>query len=144
MDPRSIEELKARYYSIARTLILSRGVEGSANHPLVKEPYNKELEIQRKRSLHLALTRSKQLEIEEQDVLAEAFRIKEARRQEAERKELLREDSKHAGGLGRTSTGLASFDKFMKCAPGVYLRSQLLKSVSTQQMQQLGPRGNKR
>lgn len=44
--PRSVEDLKARYYSVARQLLVERegGETGIANHVLIKHPYNAEQE----------------------------------------------------------------------------------------------------
>ncbi|XP_078429620.1 myb-like transcription factor family protein isoform X2 [Wolffia australiana] len=59
---RSVEELKSRYYSVSRALIISRAQSAVdvANHPLVKEPYNTATEIERKRALGALLSQTKQ------------------------------------------------------------------------------------
>ena len=43
---RSMEDLKGRYYTIARQLLVARegGAEQVANHTLVKHPFNAETE----------------------------------------------------------------------------------------------------
>ena len=43
---RTVEDLKARYYTIARQLLIARegGIENVANHTIVKHPFNAETE----------------------------------------------------------------------------------------------------
>lgn len=78
---RSVEELKSRYYTVYRSLLIARAQspEDVANHPLVKERYNPAQEAERKRALASVLTLTKQQEQRETEVLAEAKRIAEAR-----------------------------------------------------------------
>ena len=40
--PRSVEDIKARYYSLARQLLTGRdgGVQGVGNQAIIKHPYN--------------------------------------------------------------------------------------------------------
>ena len=40
--PRTVEDIKARYYAIARQLLTGRdgGAEGVGNHAIIKHPYN--------------------------------------------------------------------------------------------------------
>ncbi|KAL9255433.1 SWR1-complex protein 4-like protein, partial [Drosera capensis] len=79
---RSIEELKERYYNVSRAILVARAASPTdiAGHPLVKDPYNAEHEIERKRALSLVLSQTKQQERRDAEVLAEAKRILEARR----------------------------------------------------------------
>ncbi|KAJ7524465.1 hypothetical protein O6H91_17G007100 [Diphasiastrum complanatum] len=78
---RSVEELKNRYYSVAKTIVLARAAtpEDVADHTLVKDTYNMQYEVERKRALGIMLSQSRQQEREDAEVLAEARRIMEAR-----------------------------------------------------------------
>lgn len=60
--PRSIEDIKGRYYSIARQLVVGRegGPETAANQTLVRHPYDPRAERERKKGLELLLARSQQ------------------------------------------------------------------------------------
>ncbi|KAK4476867.1 hypothetical protein RD792_016031 [Penstemon davidsonii] len=79
---RTVEELKHRYYSVSRTILIARAPSPSdvAGHPLVKDPYNETQEKERKRSLALVLSHTKQQERRDVEVLAEAKRISVARK----------------------------------------------------------------
>lgn len=79
--PRSVEELKSRYYSAAKAIVLARAAspEDVADHALVKESYNTAHEIERKRALGAVLSQSRQQEREDAEVLAEAKRISDSR-----------------------------------------------------------------
>ncbi|KAL3814453.1 hypothetical protein ACJIZ3_015721 [Penstemon smallii] len=79
---RTVEELKHRYYSVSRTILIARAPSPSdvAGHPLVKEPYNETQEKERKRALALVLSHTKQQERRDVEVLAEAKRISVARK----------------------------------------------------------------
>ena len=83
-QPRSIEDIKARYYSVARQLLLGRegGPDAVANHPLVKHPYSGQHERDRKKGLELLLKRTPEQDAEEDAILAEASKIEARRRQE--------------------------------------------------------------
>ncbi|KAK3194338.1 hypothetical protein Dsin_025648 [Dipteronia sinensis] len=78
---RTVEELKDRYYSVSRAILIARAPSpGDVSvHPLVKEPYNVSLETERKRALSMVLSQTKQQERKDAEVLAEAKRIAEAR-----------------------------------------------------------------
>mmetsp|Transcript_8824 Transcript_8824/g.18876 ORF Transcript_8824/g.18876 Transcript_8824/m.18876 type:complete len:443 (+) Transcript_8824:44-1372(+) len=82
---RSLEDLKDRYYSIARRLLVARegGEAAVANHVLVKHPFNRQHEAERKAAIHLLLTRGAGQVQEENVILAEARQIEERRRSEA-------------------------------------------------------------
>eukprot|EP00826_Nyctotherus_ovalis_P049573 TRINITY_DN6005_c0_g3_i1.p1 TRINITY_DN6005_c0_g3~~TRINITY_DN6005_c0_g3_i1.p1 ORF type:complete len:541 (+),score=206.40 TRINITY_DN6005_c0_g3_i1:109-1731(+) len=54
---RSIEELKTRYYSVARMLLENRG---DVNHPVVRRPYNAEYELRRKSNLQKFYSRTQE------------------------------------------------------------------------------------
>jgi hypothetical protein len=57
--PRSVEELKERYYTIGRKLMVARegGEAAVANQLLIKYPYNAQHERARKQAFHTLLTR---------------------------------------------------------------------------------------
>lgn len=78
---RSVEELKNRYYSVSRAILVARAPSPGdvSGHPLVKEPYNVTQEIERKRALSMVLSQTKQQERKDAEVLAEAKRITESR-----------------------------------------------------------------
>ncbi|KAL3691938.1 hypothetical protein R1sor_005589 [Riccia sorocarpa] len=90
---RTVEELKERYYSAARAIVLSRTgpAEDVTDHPLVKETYSIQYETERKKALGVLLSQSRQKEREDAEILAEAKRITEARlaTKKAEEAELL-------------------------------------------------------
>ncbi|XP_058199441.1 SWR1-complex protein 4 isoform X1 [Rhododendron vialii] len=78
---RTVEELKDRYYSVCRAILLARAASPGdvSGHPLVKEPYNVSHEIDRKRALSMVLSQTKQQERKDAEVLAEAKRITDSR-----------------------------------------------------------------
>ncbi|KAI5398975.1 swr complex subunit [Lathyrus oleraceus] len=78
---RTVEELKDRYYSVSRAILIARNPSSrdGAVDPLVKEPYNVSQEIKRKRALSLILSQTKRQERIDEEVLAEAKRISELR-----------------------------------------------------------------
>lgn len=83
--PRSIEDLKGRYYSVARQLLVGR--EGTAdtvaNNVLVKHPYSVQNEKDRKEGLEILFKRNPQQDAEEEEVLQEAIKIEAKRRAES-------------------------------------------------------------
>ncbi|XWS36067.1 hypothetical protein CRYUN_Cryun20dG0051900 [Craigia yunnanensis] len=78
---RTVEELKDRYYSVSRAILIVRAPSPGevAGHPLVKEPYNVSQETERKRALSMVLSQTKHQERKDAEVLAEAKRIAESR-----------------------------------------------------------------
>lgn len=78
---RTVEELKNRYYSVSRAILIARAPSPAdvSGHPLVKEPYNVSQEIERKRALSMVLSQTKHQERKDAEVLAEAKRISESR-----------------------------------------------------------------
>ncbi|KAH7578208.1 hypothetical protein ACOSQ2_000591 [Xanthoceras sorbifolium] len=78
---RTVEELKDRYYSVSRAILIARAPSAGdvSGHPLVKEPYNVSQETERKRALSMVLSQTKQQERKDAEVLAEARRIAELR-----------------------------------------------------------------
>eukprot|EP00894_Picocystis_sp_ML_P004594 jgi/Pico_ML_1/55111/g858.t1 len=83
---RSVEDLKERYYTVARRLVVARegDPQAVAHHPLVKQAYNAQHERTRKKALGLMLSRSGREEREEESILARARQIEERRMKEAE------------------------------------------------------------
>ncbi|XP_019422050.1 PREDICTED: SWR1-complex protein 4-like isoform X2 [Lupinus angustifolius] len=78
---RTVEELKDRYYSVCRAILIARAPSSGdvAANPLVKEPYNVSQEIERKRALSMVLSQTRQQERRDEEVLVEAKRIVELR-----------------------------------------------------------------
>ncbi|KAI3787479.1 hypothetical protein L1987_41980 [Smallanthus sonchifolius] len=78
---RSVEELKNRYYSVSRAILIARAPSPAdvSGHPLVKEPYNISQEIDRKRALSMVLSQTKQQERKDAEILSEAKKIMESR-----------------------------------------------------------------
>ncbi|RDX60234.1 SWR1-complex protein 4 [Mucuna pruriens] len=78
---RTVEELKDRYYSVSRAVLVARAPSSGdvAAHPLVKEPYNVSQEMERKRALSMVLSQTRQQERRDEEVLVEAKRIAESR-----------------------------------------------------------------
>ncbi|CAB4302423.1 unnamed protein product [Prunus armeniaca] len=78
---RTVEELKDRYYSVSRAILMARAASPAdvSGHPIVKEPYKVAQERERKRALSMVLSQTKHQERKDAEVLAEAKRIAEAR-----------------------------------------------------------------
>ncbi|VAH21890.1 unnamed protein product [Triticum turgidum subsp. durum] len=78
---RSVEDLKSRYYSVTRALLIARArsFDEVAGNPLVKETFNAAHETERKRALSALFSQTKQQERKDAEVLAEAKRIMESR-----------------------------------------------------------------
>ncbi|XP_039043635.1 SWR1-complex protein 4-like [Hibiscus syriacus] len=78
---RTVEELKDRYYSVSRAILVARAPSPGevTGHPLVKEPYKVTQEIERKRALSMVLSQTKHQGRKDAEVLAEAKRIAESR-----------------------------------------------------------------
>ena len=83
---RSVEEMKARYYEIARALLEARAdvPEEAAAHPLLKDPFNADAERDRKLALADQMERTNALEREEQNILDEVKAIERRRSAEAQ------------------------------------------------------------
>lgn len=78
---RTVEELKDRYYSVSRAILIARAPSPAevSGHPLVKDSYNVSQEVERKRALSMVLSQTKHQERKDAEVLAEAKRITESR-----------------------------------------------------------------
>ncbi|GFZ04489.1 myb-like transcription factor family protein [Actinidia rufa] len=78
---RTVEELKDRYYSVSRNILIARASspDDVSGHSIVKEPYNISQEIERKRALSMVLSQTKHQERKDTEVLTEAKRISESR-----------------------------------------------------------------
>ncbi|XP_023004539.1 SWR1-complex protein 4-like [Cucurbita maxima] len=81
---RTVEELKERYYRASRAILAAREPmpRESSGNPLAKDPYNVSQETERKRALSMVLSQTKQQERKDAEVLAEAKKITESRRDE--------------------------------------------------------------
>ncbi|KAL8161093.1 hypothetical protein V2J09_012582 [Rumex salicifolius] len=80
-SPRTMEELKDRYYSVSRAILAARASSPAdmSGHPFIKEPYNAQQEVERKRALSMFLSLTKHQDRKDTEVLAEAKRITESR-----------------------------------------------------------------
>ena len=83
---RSVDQLKARYYGLAHTLILSRSesVEQAAHKELVKNPYNASAEADRRDLLTGLLTRTTSAQVDEDALLAAAAQVEARRKSEVD------------------------------------------------------------
>jgi hypothetical protein len=54
---RTVDEIKERYYSIARAILIN---QGNKDHPIVTKPFNFEAEVRRKNELEKFMMRTKQ------------------------------------------------------------------------------------
>ena len=54
---RSVDELKDRYYTVAKALLQAKG---DASHPIVTRPFNFEQELRRKNNLEKIFMRTKE------------------------------------------------------------------------------------
>ncbi|KFM25038.1 DNA methyltransferase 1-associated protein 1 [Auxenochlorella protothecoides] len=102
---RSMEDLKERYYAVQRDLLVGRagGPEPVAHEPLVRHPYNRQHEQERKKGLELLLDRTKEQEEAESRVLAEAAAIESARKEEEAAR---RASAEHGGSPGPGGLGV--------------------------------------
>ncbi|XP_021769994.1 SWR1-complex protein 4-like isoform X1 [Chenopodium quinoa] len=150
-SPRTVEELKDRYYSVTRALLIARAPSPAdvSGHPLIKEPYNAKQETERKRALSMVLSQTKHQERKDAEILAEAKRIQEARllAKEAEESELLAtsdvgadaDRTAHPGSVSPISAAPAAADNAATLASlrsmRVYLRTyaldQMVQAVSS-------------
>ncbi|KAF3328355.1 SWR1-complex protein 4 [Carex littledalei] len=74
-NDRTVEELKSRYYSVTRKLLIARAAspDDVANHPLVKEQFNAKHETERKRALSAVLSQTKQQERKDSEAIKYVF-----------------------------------------------------------------------
>ena len=81
---RTVEDLKVRYYSIAKTLIEARAEspEEAAAHQIVKMPFNAQHELDRKVALNTLLNRTNGEMKEEAEILKRVREIEKRRRTE--------------------------------------------------------------
>ncbi|XP_021768681.1 SWR1-complex protein 4-like isoform X1 [Chenopodium quinoa] len=142
---RTVEELKDRYYSVTRALLIARAPSPAdvSGHPLIKEPYNAKQETERKRALSMVLSQTKHQERKDAEVLAEAKRIQEARllAKEAEESELPAtsdvaadaDRTAHPGSVSPISAAPAAADNAATLASlrsmRVYLRTYALEQM---------------
>ena len=63
---RSVDEIKDRYYTVAREILKLRG---EVNHPIVKKPFNYEMEVRRKNNLEKIFMRTKDMVEQEKFIL---------------------------------------------------------------------------
>lgn len=146
LPQRSVEQLKHRYYSVARALLLSRCADPRemSDHPVIKESYNFNHEIQRKRALSAALGRTRAMVEEDKRVIEEAARIRERRKEEAARKELLRDERGAAAKDADAEAAMAPARELPRPDEGRYLRGEWAKTTAAQLQAGAGARSAKR
>lgn len=153
---RNMEDLKARYYSLAKILLVAReGEDAVANHDFVRYPYNYAHEMERKRQLALAWARVTGMENpEDARVLEEAAAIEA--RQAAEKQASKASESIGAGDPQARAVVAAAvanvtkpevpaeegFPSFfspqgipVKPKPGVYVRSAHTQEIGNTQVE---------
>jgi len=83
--PRTVEEMKSRYYAVARRLVEARAddPEEAATHPIIRDPFDAQHEMERKQALSDQMERTNALEREEQAILDEVKAIEARRSAEA-------------------------------------------------------------
>lgn len=118
---RTIEELKNRYYSVARKLLQLRNQH---DHPILKSGYTYEQEMKRRACLEKIISRTKEESNEEADLFKQASEI------EAKYEKLDKID-KNFKDLS-TEASSESFEDYVKAHIGendsfIYLRTQKLK-----------------
>lgn len=81
---RSVDDIKGRYYSVARQLMVGRegGTTGIANHVLIKHPFDAQHERRRKAGLEQYLLRTPEEEAKEDEILQQAAKIESKRKSE--------------------------------------------------------------
>jgi len=81
---RGLDDIKGRYYSVARQLLIGRegGTTGIANNVLVKTPFDPMHEKRRKAGFEQYLLRSADKDAEEEAILAQAAKIEAKRKAE--------------------------------------------------------------
>eukprot|EP01024_Parvocaulis_polyphysoides_P025382 TRINITY_DN2316_c0_g1_i3.p1 TRINITY_DN2316_c0_g1~~TRINITY_DN2316_c0_g1_i3.p1 ORF type:complete len:417 (+),score=74.06 TRINITY_DN2316_c0_g1_i3:24-1253(+) len=130
---RSMEDLKQRYYDVAKKLIIERDggqTEGVANNPIVKNPYNAQQERQRKKGLEMLMTKTYADDAREEEILEQAKAIRERRKREQESK--MKQEDKPlllypANYSNDPNEGLPLFDFKVQPYnpdPGIYVRGQ--------------------
>eukprot|EP00882_Tetradesmus_deserticola_P032191 GHRQ01036439.1.p1 GENE.GHRQ01036439.1~~GHRQ01036439.1.p1 ORF type:complete len:296 (+),score=146.40 GHRQ01036439.1:869-1756(+) len=82
--PRSLEDLKDRYYAIARRLLVAReGTEATLlNNQLLRQPYNAAAERARRAALNTLMARSNAAEASENEILEQARVVEDKRKAE--------------------------------------------------------------
>eukprot|EP00884_Botryococcus_braunii_P010182 jgi/Botrbrau1/19165/Bobra.0077s0075.1 len=149
--PRSMEDIKARYYAIARQLVVARegGEEAAVHLTLIKQPYNADHERDRKAGIHKLMTRTPQQLEEERVIVEKAKKIEDARRVELAQRPVPQSTRSPSVDVPTTNefqeplpAGTSSlFDAQVEpCkprTPGVYLRSKNTLEVAAQQNAQI-------
>ncbi|XP_042437589.1 SWR1-complex protein 4-like [Zingiber officinale] len=122
---RSVEELKNRYYSVTRALLLARAPSSTdvSGHPIVKEPYNMTHEVERKRALSAVLSQTRQQEQKEAEILAEAKQIMESRMASKVNMTLSAEVELPDNQIGNEGAEAAAHDESALPSPNIHLSS---------------------
>ena len=85
---RTVDELKDRYYTVSREILNSRGED---DNPIVKQPFNFEMEVRRKNNLEKIFMRTKDQIEREKYCLSELKKVEQKlKKEEKEEKNLAR------------------------------------------------------
>jgi DNA methyltransferase 1-associated protein 1 len=119
---RTLEELKHRYYSIARRILEDRKIY---NHPIIKSGYNYEQEMKRRACLERIISRTKEESQQEFELLKQAAELEK----KAEKYERIENDLKN---LSQNNKHIQNFEEYIQdhareTDSFVYLRSLKLK-----------------
>lgn len=119
---RTIEELKHRYYSIARRLLEQRK---DFEHPILKSGYNYEQEMKRRACLERMISKSKEENIQEANLLKQSLEVQKR----IEKYEKFENELKN---LTDETKFNVTFEEYVKANAGendsfVYLRSNKMK-----------------
>jgi DNA methyltransferase 1-associated protein 1 len=119
---RTLEELKHRYYSVARRVLEDRKIY---NHPIIKSGYSYEQEMKRRACLERIISRTKEESQQEYELMKQAAELEK----KAEKYERIENDIKN---LSQSNKHIQNFEEYVKdhakdTDSFVYLRSQKLK-----------------
>lgn len=130
---RTVDELKDRYYSIAKAIL---EIRGQVDHPIVKKPFSYEQEVKRKVNNEKLFMRTKEQHEKEKVILGELKkldqRIKKEEKDEKNFRKLIYQDQAFTipPQVGSLPQSLADGDDAMggrrDRGSGVFLRSQVL------------------
>ncbi len=139
LAPRSVEELKDRYYSVAKAIIEHRtksNKDALSGLPLALQkhcqaitmnPYDYEYECIRKNQLEWQYRRSKKELREEEETVREARRIEQGRKRSAkERQRIAKLLGSSALGIASTSGAPAKTFSHRKVTTGAFARSSMI------------------
>ena len=112
--PRTLEDIKDRYYAIARALLTSRegGAATAARHAVVREPYCGRAETERKAAADMLLARTPADDARDAEILEAAKKVEAARRAEAAAARRAAPEAVRGGGGAAAASPAATPDSF--------------------------------